>query len=54
MVIKRMRVRIKIKSNLVVKLKRKTTLMKEKKINTMRTKLKIIIDHKFGLKNNIP
>lgn len=53
MVIKRMKVTIKIKSKLEVKLKRKTTLMKEKKIKRMRTKQKIIIDHKLRLKDNI-
>jgi hypothetical protein len=38
MVIKRMKVTIKIKIKLEVKFKRKTTLMKEKKIKRMRTK----------------
>jgi len=36
-----------------VKLKRKITLTKEKKIKRMRTKFKKIIYHKFGLKNKI-
>jgi hypothetical protein len=36
-----------------VKLKRKITLTKEKKIKRTRTKLVKIIYHKFGLKNKI-